>query len=229
MAYGTFDAIETVIIGIWFLIIGYFLLLFLYFLAFRYRDSKNPFHLGFGLFFLLLGVARGVFLIWDYYQLLPIWWQLATVVSWLAIFTLFLALTYQILERQFWQVMLISSPPLIIAIFIGVLPSFFWPPSVAGYLTFGYIISNLAILPLYVIVLPSIFFYIGLQLRGQLRTSNFLLGTGFLIYYGGRVIQSSLAAYLNTIILYLGDILAPALVLFAMVLIAIGVLLEEHE
>jgi hypothetical protein len=229
MAYGTYDAIETIIIGGWFVIIGYFFLLFIYFLAFRYKESRNPFHLGFGFFFLLLGCARAFYLIWDYYQLLELWWLLATVISWIAIFTLFLALTFQILDRQFWQVVLISSPPLIIALLVLIFPQFFFPPSILGFLSWGYLISNLAILPLYVIVLPILFFYIGLQLSGQLRTSNFLLGTGFLIYYGGRVLQSSLAEYLNAIILYLGDILAPILVFLAMVLIAIGVLLEEHE
>ncbi len=221
MAYGTFTSLETVIIGGWFVIIGYFLLLFIYFLAFRYRESKNPFHLGFGLFFLFLGVARVLYLIWDFYQLLEIWWRLATVVSWISIFTLFLALTFQILERQFWQVMLISSPPLIIAILIMIIPAFFWPLTIAGFLTIGYIISNFAILPLYVIVLPALFFYIGLQLRGQLRTSNFLLGTGFLVYYGGRLLQP--------LIPELAIILAPILVFIALVLIAMGVLQEERE
>ncbi|MDO8056246.1 MAG: hypothetical protein Q6361_05245 [Candidatus Hermodarchaeota archaeon] len=225
MAYGTFSAIETVIIGGWFVIIGYFLLLFIYYLAFRFRESKNPFHLGFGLFFLLLGVARAFFLAWDYYILDPLWWLLATIVSWLAIFTVFLALAYQIIERQLWQILLISSPPLIIAILIAALPGFFWPPAVAGALTIGYLVSNLAILPIYVIVLPVIFFWIGLQLKGQLRRSNFLLGTGFLIYYVGRVAQSSLATLLGVT----GVILAPILVFVALVLIAMGMLLEERE
>ncbi len=228
MAYGTFGVIETVIIGGWFVIIGYFLLLFIYFLAFRYRESRNPVHLGFGLFFLLLGVARVFYLIWDYYQLVEIWWRLATVISWLGIFTLFLALTFKILERQFWQVMLISSPPLIIAILVLILPSLFWPPLLVGFMTPGYIVANYAILPLYVIVLPALFFFIGLQLTGQLRSSNFLLGTGFLIYYGGRVIQP-LSGILNSLIPYLGDVIAPILVFFALVLIAMGVLLEERE
>jgi hypothetical protein len=225
LAYGTFDAIETVIIGGWFVIIGYFLLLFIYYLAFRFRESKNPFHLGFGLFFLLLGIARAFFLAWDYYSLDPLWWLIATLVSWLAIFTVFLALAYQIIERQLWQIVLISSPPLLISILIAALPGFFWPPAVAGYLTIGYLVSNLAILPIYVIVLPVIFFWIGIQLKGQLRRSNFLLGTGFLIYYGGRVAQSSLATFLGTT----GVILAPILVFIALILIAMGMLLEERE
>lgn len=225
MAFGTYDPLETLIIGLWFVIIGYFLLLFIYFLAFRYRNSKNPFHLGFGFFFLLLGIGRGLFLVWDFYQRVEIWWQLATAVSWLAIFTVFTALAYQILERKPWQIVLISSPPLIIALLILIFPHFFWSPEIIGFTQPGYLIANVAILPIYSIILPLLFFYIGLQLSGQLRTSNFLLGTGFLIYYVGRFAQSSIAAAL----LELGLLLAPILVFIALVLIALGVLLEEHE
>ncbi|MHA2405653.1 MAG: hypothetical protein ACXACH_02735 [Candidatus Hermodarchaeia archaeon] len=217
-----FTELDTLIIGLWFVIIGYFFLLFIYFLVFRYREKRNPFHLGFGLFFVLLGAGRILYLIWDFYAHIEIWWRLATVVSWLAIFTVFLALAYQILERKLWQIVFISSPPLIIAVLILVLPWLFWPPSLTGgILTLGYITSNYAILPLYVIVLPALFFYIGIQLTGQLRTSNFLLGTGFLVYYGGRVLQAVLPT--------LGVIIAPAMVLIAIGIIAMGVLLEASE
>jgi hypothetical protein len=144
------------------------------------------------------------------------------VTSWLAIFTVFIALAYQILERKLWQIILISSPPLIIALFILVMPALFWPPSLTGgILTIGYIISNYAILPLYVIVLPTLFFFIGFQLMGQLRTSNFLLGSGFLVYYGGRVLQAVIPA--------LGIVVAPVVVLIALGIIAMGVLLEASE
>lgn len=217
-----FTELDTLIIGLWFAIIGYFFLLFIYYLAFRYREKRNPVHLGFSLFFLLLGFGRIFYLVWDFYAHIEVWWRLATVTSWIAIFTVFLALAYQILERKLWQILLISSPPLIIAIFILFLPFLFWPPSLTGgILTLGYIISNYAILPLYVIVLPALFFYIGIQLTGQLRTSNFLLGTGFLVYYGGRVLQAAVPT--------LGVIIAPIMVLVALGLIAMGVLLEASE
>jgi hypothetical protein len=217
-----FSPTDTFIIGLWYVIIGYFFLLFVYYLVFRYREKRNPFHLGFGLFFLLLGIGRIFFLVWDFYAHIEIWWRLATVISWLAIFTVFIALAYQILERKLWQIILISSPPLIIVMLILVMPWLFWPPSLTGgILTIGYIISNYAVLPLYVIVLPALFFYIGLQLMGQLRTSNFLLGSGFLVYYGGRVLQAVLPA--------IGVIVAPVMVLIALGIIAMGVLLEASE
>ncbi|MFX1562212.1 MAG: hypothetical protein ACFFDP_02765 [Promethearchaeota archaeon] len=228
MAYGSFTSLDTVIIGGWFVIIGYFFILFIYFLAFRYRETKNPFHLGFGLFFLLLGVGRAFFLVYDYYAKETLWWTIATTVSWFAIFTVFLTLTYQILEKHLWQVLLTSCPPLIIAILVLILPQFFYPELVPPPL--GYFAINYAILPLYSIVLPILFFYIGFQLVGQLRISNFLIGGGFMIYYMGRVAQSSLVIeFLNAIAPFLGNILAPILVFFSLVLIAAGVLYLEQE
>jgi hypothetical protein len=233
VAYGTFTTLETAIIGGWFVIIGYFFILFIYFLAFRFRASKNKFHLGFGLFFLLLGVGRAFFLIYDFYVPFVIWWSLATMVSWLAIFVVFFALTYQILERPIWQVFLISAPPLIISILVAALPFSFWPgfPDWIGYPTpLGYMIANYAFLPIYVIVLPLLFFYIGIQLVGQLRLSNFLIGSGLLVYYLGRVFQSTtIVNIINTMLPALGTVLAPILVFFSLVFIAVGVLYEEHE
>lgn len=228
MAYGTFTSLDTVIIGGWFVIIGYFFLLFIYFLAFRYRETKNPFHLGFGLFVLLLGVGRAFFLMYDYYAKDILWWTIATTVSWIAIFTVFLTLTYQILEKHLWQVLLTSSPPIIIAILVLLMPQYFYPEPAPTPL--GYIVINFGILPAYSIILPILFFYIGFQLVGQLRTSNFLIGGGFLIYYMGRVAQSSLVIeFLNAIIPVLGNLLALILVFLSLVLIAAGVLYLEQE
>lgn len=227
MAYGSFTSLDTVIIGGWFVIIGYFFILFIYFLAFRYRETKNPFHLGFGLFFLLLGVGRAFFLVYDFYAEETLWWTLATTVSWISIFTVFLTLTYQILEKQLWQVLLTSCPPFIIAILVLVLPQYFYPKPIAP---LGYLVANYAILPLYSIVLPLLFFYIGSQLVGQLRISNFLIGGGFMIYYVGRVFQSSqVCDFLNFLVPFLGDTIAPILVFFSLILIATGVLYLKQD
>lgn len=228
MVYGSFVALETAIIGGWFVVISYYFLLFIYFLAFRYRESRNPFHLGFGLFFLLLGFGTAFFLAYDYYQLDVLWWRLGTGISWSAIFTVFLALTYQILETpKLWQVLLLSSPPLIVAILVLALPLFFYPIPTPP---IGYMASNYVILPIYVIVLPLLFFYIGRQLTGRLRISNFLIGGGFLVYYSGRVLQSSqVVAFLNSIAPLLGSALAPILVFFALIFIVMGFLLQKQE
>jgi hypothetical protein len=229
MAYGTFVSWETAIIGGKFVIISYYFLLFIYFLAFRYKQSRNPFHLGFGLFFLLLGFGDGFFLAYDYYQLNILWWQLGTAISWVAIFTVFLSLTYQILEKaKLWQVLLLSSPPLIVAILIAALPLLFYP--IPAPPPIGYVASNYVILPIYVIVLPLLFFYIGSQVTGRLRISNFLIGGGFLVYYSGRAIQSSqVNVILNSVVPLLGDILAPVLVFFSLIFIVVGFLLQKQE
>jgi hypothetical protein len=228
MVYGAFTSIETAIIGGWFVVISYYFLLFIYFLAFRYKESRNPFHLGFGLFFLLLGFGTAFFLAYDYYQLDILWWRLGTAVSWSAIFTVFLALTYQILEKpKLWQVLILSSPPLIVAILVLALPLFFYPVPTPP---IGYVASNYVILPIYVIVLPLLFFYIGRQLTGRLRISNFLIGGGFLVYYSGRVLQSSqVVALLNSLVPLLGSVMAPVLVFVALIFIVVGFLLQKQE
>jgi hypothetical protein len=67
-------------------------------------------------------------------------------------------------------------------------------------------------------------------LTGRLRISNFLIGGGFLVYYSGRVLQSSqVVAFLNSIAPLLGAVLAPILVFFALIFIVVGFLLQKQE
>jgi len=232
LRYGTFTALDTVIIGGWFVIIGYLFLLAIYFFYFRFRESRNLFHLGFGFFFLLLGVARAFFLAYDFYELNVIWWKLGTTFSWMAIFSIFLGLVYQILEDRRLQV-LTSLPPLVIAVLVMILPQeLVYPDPALPAVPIGYMIFNYVILPLYTIVLPLLFFYIGIHLAGPLRASNFLIGGGFVVYYSGRVLQASpVVAFLDALApqLGVGYIIAPILVFVALVLIAIGVIKEKHE
>jgi len=232
LRYGTFTALDTLIIGGWFVIIGYFFLLAVYFFYFRFRESRNLFHLGFGFFFLLLGVARAFFLAYDFYELNVSWWKLGTAFSWMAIFAIFLGLVYQILGDHRLQV-LTSLPPIVIAVLVLVLPpEMVYPNPALPSVPLGYTAFNYVILPLYTIVLPLLFFYIGIHLAGPLRTSNFLIGGGFVVYYSGRVLQASpVSAFLDSLVPQLGisDIIAPVLVFVALVLIAMGVLKEKHE
>ncbi|MFX1591952.1 MAG: hypothetical protein ACFFCL_04590 [Promethearchaeota archaeon] len=62
--FGFWDAIEM---GLYFIIVGYFILLFFYFLFIRYRTSKKPYWLFFSLFFLFFGIARVFFIIYYFY------------------------------------------------------------------------------------------------------------------------------------------------------------------
>ncbi len=62
--FGFWDAIEM---GLYFVIVGYFLLLFFYFLFLRYRNSKKLYWLFFSLFFLCFGIARVFFIIYYFF------------------------------------------------------------------------------------------------------------------------------------------------------------------
>ncbi|MFX1386130.1 MAG: hypothetical protein ACFE9M_02840 [Promethearchaeota archaeon] len=62
--FSFWDAIEM---GLYFIIVGYFILLFFYFLFIRYRTSKKPYWLFFSLFFLFFGIARVFFIIYYFY------------------------------------------------------------------------------------------------------------------------------------------------------------------
>lgn len=233
LPYPSFTPMETIIIGGWFVIIGYFLILFLYFVVFRYQENQNLFHLGFGIFFLLLGVARAFFLVYDFYSANPlwlvVWWRIGTAVSWAAIFAMILSLAYVIIEEKLMLQIAIALPPLIVSILVIALPTeLIYPgtvPTPIAYMAFNYVL-----LPIYSIVLPLLFFDIGRKLSGPLRRSNFLIGGGFLLYYLGRVLQSgTVVAFLDQIILGLGITIAPLFVFLALILIALGVLTEKQQ
>ena len=59
-----FDAIEM---GLYFIIVGYFFLLFFYFLFIRYRTSRKLYWLFFSLFFLCFGIARVFFIVYYFF------------------------------------------------------------------------------------------------------------------------------------------------------------------
>lgn len=235
MPYPTFSALETIIIGGWFVIIGYFLILFLYFVAFRYQENQNLFHLGMGIFFLLLGVARACFMVLDFYSVSdsiwrPIYWKVGTAVSWAAIFAIILSLAYVIIEDKLWLQVLVALPPLLVSILVVALPPALVYPYPDLPLPIAYLVFNFGLLPIYSIVLPLLFFDIGRRLSGPLRRSNFLIGGGFLLYYVGRVLQSgTVKAILNTMVLGLGETIAPLFVFLALILIALGVLSEKQQ
>ncbi len=67
---GFWEALEM---GLYFVIVGYFFLLFFYFLFIRYRTSKKPYWLFFSLFFLCFGIARVFFIV--YYFFAPELWD----------------------------------------------------------------------------------------------------------------------------------------------------------
>jgi hypothetical protein len=61
---GFWEAIEM---GLYFVIVGYFFLLFFYFLFIRFRTSRKTYWLFFSLFFLCFGIARVFFIIYYFF------------------------------------------------------------------------------------------------------------------------------------------------------------------
>ncbi len=62
--FSLWDFIES---GLYFMIVGFFLILCFYFLFIRYRISKKIYWLFFGLFFVCLGIGRVFFIIYYFY------------------------------------------------------------------------------------------------------------------------------------------------------------------
>ncbi|MFX1303705.1 MAG: hypothetical protein ACFFBV_00950 [Promethearchaeota archaeon] len=58
---------EAIEMGLYFIIVGYFILLFFYFLFIRFRTSKKSYWLFFSLFFLCFGIARVFFIVYYFY------------------------------------------------------------------------------------------------------------------------------------------------------------------
>jgi len=62
--FGFWDAIEM---GLYFIIVGYFILLFFYFTFIRFRTSKKIYWLFFSIFFLCFGIGRIFFIIYYFF------------------------------------------------------------------------------------------------------------------------------------------------------------------
>jgi hypothetical protein len=62
--FGLWEGLEM---GLYFIIVGYFFLLFFYFLFIRFRTSKKLYWLFFSLFFLCFGIARVFFIVYYFF------------------------------------------------------------------------------------------------------------------------------------------------------------------
>ncbi|MGV9173300.1 MAG: hypothetical protein ACOC44_06255 [Promethearchaeia archaeon] len=92
--FGFFDAIES---GLYFVIVGYYFLLFAYFLLMRFRVSKKLYWLFFSLLFLWLAAGRVFFIIYYFFvpefdlsnaeivENLMLYYRLATFCTWMGI------------------------------------------------------------------------------------------------------------------------------------------------
>ena len=76
----------------------------------------------------------------------------------------------------------------------------------------------------YALFIPFLFWYLAWQSGGVLRRSNFILGLGFLVLFAGRVIHSARVTLDTAGVLSLGagGVLAPGLIIIALILITAG-------
>ncbi|MFW9918847.1 MAG: hypothetical protein ACFFED_04560 [Candidatus Thorarchaeota archaeon] len=225
----TFDMIiREVHIGLWFLVVGYYFLIFVILLLFRWRKTRNPFSLAMATFFLLLAVGRVFYFVGDFYadvrslpssivDLVPylgssdVWIRAGGFFQWMALAALAATAGFLIIGKR-WAEIAFSIP----AILIGLLLVVF--PGEATALIVG--IGGIA----YALFIPLLFWYLAWVSGGVLRKSNFILGLGFLILFAGRVIHSARFALDSTGILLYGasGVMAPGLIVIGLILITAG-------
>ncbi|TXT67495.1 MAG: conserved membrane protein of unknown function [Promethearchaeota archaeon] len=252
-----FSFIDSLELGLYFVIIGYYFLIFAYFLIMRFRVSKRLYWLFFSLLFLALAISRGFFILYYFYapetrsvSLMMLSYRFALFFTWIAISCLmgmlgiFLfppegSLKDESTEKQKEYLKYVMRIALIIApIIIGIIAltlpdrllidkeflSEFWifisikPNAVLGY-PVGRFVINLILQPLFNFLIPIMFFYLAKRTFGVLRKSYALNGTGFLLYYLGRLSYSILGVLNapNT-----QAVIPPLIILLSLLLIVIA-------
>ncbi|WXG43506.1 MAG: hypothetical protein WED04_05615 [Promethearchaeati archaeon SRVP18_Atabeyarchaeia-1] len=219
-------------IGLWFVVVAYELLLFGYFALLKglrlwaggQRQKGNTiFYIFFGLFFLLLALGRGFFVVWDFYvqaDLAYQWiWRIGEVLQWIALTFMFLAITIRIFENRILKFG-IPLVPAVCAIIFLILPE---GVIAAGLNDPVYFALNVVIAPAFAIVIPLIYLYVAVQSVGVIRNSSLLVGGGFLVYYLGRVLHTLFVAASNPAVL----ILAPGIVIIGILIMTAGAILTK--
>ncbi|MHA1608078.1 MAG: hypothetical protein ACTSWP_11205 [Candidatus Freyarchaeota archaeon] len=140
---------STLIIGLWFTVVGYYFLLFFYLTFFKWRKDRNLFHLSLAVFFITLAIGRGFFIVYDFYarpwiipltlgafssmtvpypQFVPAvftyspWsWRLGSFWQWVSVAFIVLGTSYVWFENK-WVRRTLHIPPFIIAALLILLP-----------------------------------------------------------------------------------------------------------
>ena len=268
--FDIWDAVES---GLYYAIVGFYFLIFAYFLLMRFRTSKKFYWLYFSLLFLCLAAGRVFFIVYYFYipellgtmtnlelvGLLMILYRLATFSTWLGIACLmgvfgtliFPSYTEEVkpsekevlknkvkvlLRKNYVRIslkILLILFPIVIGILALILPdSLFMDPdfneapysvgieliTIFGYPA-GRFVLNFILLPLMVLVVPSLFVYLALKTFGVLRRSYALNAIGFFIYFFGRISQG----LMETLGFYhVRAILPPLLILLSLLIIVIA-------
>nr|MDO8099464.1 hypothetical protein [Candidatus Njordarchaeota archaeon] len=223
---------QSVAIGFWFVVIAYEFLLFGYFAFLKalrlWAGGERPkgstlFYLFLGIFFLLLAIGRGFFIVWDFYVAADpayLWfWRIGEAFQWAALTFISLAITTRIFENRFIKLG-IPILPAICAFFFLFLPDEIIVIGSASPVIFT---LNVVIAPLYAIVIPATYLYVAYQSAGVIRNSSLLLALGFLVYYGGRVLHTASVGGANIATL----ILAPGIVIIGLMIMTAGAILTK--
>ncbi|MHA1249214.1 MAG: hypothetical protein ACTSRP_04400 [Candidatus Helarchaeota archaeon] len=267
-----FDFWDAIEFGLYFIIIGYYALLFFYFLIMRFRTSKKLYWLYFSLLFLFLAIGRYFFTVYYFFapelegtisneklvSILMLNYRLATFFTWMGIaclmgilgILLFPPETVETKEEikkekegftltpQMKLIMrlILLIVPIVIAILVLTLPdTLFMDPDIHekydsdvkldvitiygwSYPT-GRFILNLVLLPIFITIIPILFFILAWKTYGVLRSSYALNGIGFLIYYAGRIAQGLLDIFGFH---HYRAVLPPLLILCSLLIIVIA-------
>ncbi|MGQ4832493.1 MAG: hypothetical protein ACP6IS_01185 [Candidatus Asgardarchaeia archaeon] len=212
MAYGSFTSVETLAIALWAGVVSYYWELFGYYFIIKWIKDRKMYQISFALFFLLMAIGRVFYVIYDFYMLDMIWWRLGTFFQWLGISIIAVTLSVFLFKNKILRYVLVTIP-LIIAILILVVPE--------ANINDLRLYLGAFIAPVFALLIPGLFFYLAIKMRGKVRISMTLQGFGFLVLYMGRIIHASLVRQALPEILYLLG--APAIVIIALLLIVIGI------
>ncbi len=231
--------------GFYYVAVGYYFLLFAYFLIIRFRKTKRMYWFFFSLLFLMLALSGGFFIAHDYYipdpginyAMSTFLWRIASFFAWLAIACIVEILAILMFTgNKSWVRRVKIGLPLIyvvIAVVLFLLPDQSICQTCPGMVeneflrtVFGYSYPegrfwlNGIILPVTTVLFPVLFFYLGFKSAGVIRRSSILNGLGFLLYFLGRLLQPlpiiAISEHLGIILL------PPTLILISLLILAIA-------
>lgn len=221
---------QALSLGLFICILGYFVLIIFYFLFIRFRKTKRMYWLYFSLFFIFLTASRVAYIILDFF--LPnnvVLWKVANVTAWVGVGALSGVLGILLFtgdsKLHLWLKRIFPIIPVGIAIHIIFLPTSLinGPPVLAGISDFGIakVYMNVIILPIYIILLPFMFFYLAKKSLGTLQRSFLLNGIGLLIYYIARALQPVIPSLVeNPGESWIEALVPPLLILLSILLIS---------
>jgi len=212
----TLGTVKSIEFGLWFVVVGYYWLLFGYYLIFRYPENKNTFNLAIALFFLSLAIGRGFYIVFDFYTSDILWWKMGTFFQWAGLSCVSASIAIKLFVKRVIQYPFVLIP-IILVCTIFLVPSEYVDTL---RLLLIYIFASI-----YAILIPIFFFLIAWIIAGKIRIGTLLCGIGFLILYAGRTLHATLIKpWLGSVVglEVLLRLLPPSLVIIALFFIVSG-------